>query len=160
MFAAEGLASSGGIPYPHRGLVFLLRAARLHFYPVTNAATRVDAAMSHHAVLILSSDPLPAALLGAAVELAGHTPHFARAGESPRAALLRLRPNVVFVDCDHVEACADSFLGPAIMTGARVILIRSPRSARDLDTLSGHGQLTVLGLPFAEGELARLLEEE
>ena len=141
-------------------MVFLLRPAPLHFFPVTNAATRVDAAMSHHAVLILSSDPLPAALLGAAVELAGHIPHFARTGESPRAALLRLRPNVVFVDCDHVEACADSFLGPAIMTGARVILIRSPRSTRELGTLAGHGQLTVLELPLADSELARLLRDE
>ena len=116
--------------------------------------------MSHHAVLILSSDPLPAALLGAAVELAGHGPSFPRDGEPPRAALLRLRPDVVLVDCEHEDACTESFIGPAIMTGARVILVRSPGSTRELGALAGHEQLTTVGLPFEEGELARLLNGE
>ena len=81
--------------------------------------------MSHHAVLIVAADPLAAALLGAAVEHGGSAPHFPQAGEAPRAALLRLRPRLVLVSCDHTEACSDGFIGPALMTGARVLLIQT-----------------------------------
>src|SRR3954471_24023298 len=63
-----------------------------------------DDEVSRQAVLIISSDPLAAALLGAAVELAGHQPHFVRTEERARAALLRARPRLVLVDCDHDEA--------------------------------------------------------
>src|SRR4029077_4532677 len=56
--------------------------------------------VSRNVVLVLSSDPLAAALPGAAIELAGHAPTFQQADESPRGALLRLRPALVVIDCD------------------------------------------------------------
>ena len=48
--------------------------------------------------LVLSDDPLAAALVAAAIEHYGVRPVFAAAGESPRDALRRLRPRVVLVD--------------------------------------------------------------
>ena len=70
-------------------------------------------------VLIFSEDPLAAALLGAAVETAGFRPAFPAHGDAPRDALLRVRPGLVLVECDHAGACAPSFVGPALMTGPR-----------------------------------------
>jgi hypothetical protein len=115
--------------------------------------------VSPHAVLVLSSDPLAAALLGAAVELAGHVPSFSREGELPRAALLRLRPRLVLVDCDHEDACSDAFVGPAIMTGARVLLFRSRRSSRDVTDLAARMQVPVVELPLQGDRLTRVLGE-
>lgn len=110
-------------------------------------------------VLVFSSDPLAAALLGAAVELAGHLPHFMREGDSARAALLRVRPQLVLVDCDHEEACSDEFIGPAIMTEARVLLFRSRRSQRDMTELSDRLKLRVVELPAEHEALTNLLQD-
>ena len=110
-------------------------------------------------VLVLSSDPLAAALLGAAIELAGYAPQFPYATESSRAALLRARPRLVVVDCDHQEACSDAFIGPALMTGSRVLLFRSPRTRRDVRELSTRIGLRVAELPMEHEPLSRVLRQ-
>ncbi len=115
--------------------------------------------MTRQAVLILSSDALSAALLGAAVELAGHAPHFAQTDEPPRTALLRIRPRLAVIDCDHEEACSDEFVGPALMTGARVLLFRSHRSKRDISEFASRLELRVADMPVDHDALTRLLNE-
>ncbi len=79
--------------------------------------------MSTLDVLVLTSDAFGSALLGAAVEFSGHRPVFPLVRESARAALVRVRPRVVLVETAHEEAGNESFLGPAIMTGARPLLV-------------------------------------
>jgi hypothetical protein len=113
--------------------------------------------VSRHDVLIFSTDPLAAALLGAAVELAGHVPHFAQPGEGARAALRRIRPHAALVDCDHAEACSDAFIGPAIMTGARVQLISSPHTRRDARELARRLGLSIAELPTNDETLSDFL---
>ena len=115
--------------------------------------------MSRSAVLIFSYDPLAAALLGAAVEFAGHAPFFAKHDEASRAALLRVRPQLVIIDCDHEEACSDEFVGPALMTGARAILFRSRRTKRNIGEFAKRLDLPVVDMPADHGELSRLLSE-
>lgn len=115
--------------------------------------------VSRHAVLIFSFDPLAAALLGAAVELASHVPHFARQGEAARSALLRVRPQLVLIDCDHEESCSDEFVGPALMTGARVILFRSRRTERDMSEFAERLSLRTIDMPAEHDDLTRLLRE-
>jgi hypothetical protein len=110
-------------------------------------------------VLVLSSDPLAAALLGAAIELAGYAPHFPSSSESPRTALLRARPRLVVVDCDHEEACSDGFIGPALMTGSRVLLFRSPRTRREVSELSTRIGLRVAELPMEHEPLSQMLRQ-
>lgn len=118
-----------------------------------------DGDVSRHDVLILSADPLSAALLGAAVELAGHAPSFPQSSEGARAGLIRLRPRVVLVDCDHDEACSEEFIGPALMTGARVQLFRSSRTRRDASELARALGLTVAWLPMEHHAFATLLHQ-
>jgi hypothetical protein len=113
--------------------------------------------VSRHAVLIFSADPLAAALLGAVVELAGLAPHYVQEGEAARAALLRIRPPIILADCDHEESCAESFIGPAIMTGAQVALVCSHRTVRDIGDLATRMHLTVLDLSRDHQELDRFL---
>ncbi|MEO5817374.1 MAG: hypothetical protein ABIT20_19050 [Gemmatimonadaceae bacterium] len=115
--------------------------------------------MTRHAVLVLSSDALAAALLGAAVELAGHVPHFARQAEPARAALLRVRPRLVLIDCDHEESCTDEFVGPAIMTGGKVLLFRSRRTEHDRAEFAERLSLRVIDMPLDHTTLTAILQE-
>jgi DNA-binding response OmpR family regulator len=115
--------------------------------------------VSRHAVLVLSSDALAAALLGAAVELAGHVPHFARQGEPARTALLRVRPRLVLIDCDHDESCTDEFVGPALMTRGKILLFRSRRSEHDRSAFAERLSLRVIDMPLDHAALTTLLEE-
>ena len=115
--------------------------------------------MSGSAVLVLSSDPLAAALLGAAIELQGHTPAFLQADESPRSALLRVRPQMVVVDCDHEDGCSESFIGPAMMTGSRVVLFRSHRTRRDVSEMVDRLGIRTVGMPDEQESLTSLLHD-
>jgi hypothetical protein len=115
--------------------------------------------VSRHAVLVFSSDPLAAALLGAAIELAGHAPSFPQADEPARDALLRVRPRLSVIDCDHLEACSDEFIGPALMTGSRVLLFRSRRTQRDAGELAGRLGLQVVDMPTRHETLTQVLRE-
>ena len=116
--------------------------------------------MTRSAVLIFSEDPLAAALIGAAVELIGFAPAFATDGASPRGALIRVRPRLVLVDCAHEGACGPSFIGPALMTGARVVLLGSRHSRRDPRALAASFGVRALTLPADVDAIAGLLRAE
>jgi DNA-binding NtrC family response regulator len=115
--------------------------------------------VDQHAVLIYSADALAAALLGAAVELAGHAPHYARQGEPARSALLRVRPKLILIDCDHEETCSDEFVGPALMTNAEVLLFRSHRTTKDMAEFAQRLSLRIVDMPLEHATLTRLLRE-
>lgn len=108
-------------------------------------------------VLILSTEPLAGALLGAAVELAGFAPVFPAGEESPRDALRRVRPAVVLIDCDHEDACTDAFFGPAMMLGARAAVFTSTRSRRVLAPIAEQFGVRAFGMPIELDELAEIL---
>jgi len=116
--------------------------------------------VTRSAVLIFSEDPLAAALVGAAVELIGCHAAFATDGEPPRSALIRVRPRLVLVDCDDEGACGPSFIGPALMTGARVVLVGSSRSRRDPRTLAASFGLRAMTLPADVDAIRSLLVAE
>ena len=121
--------------------------------------------MSPLDVLVLTADALGSALLGAAVELSGHRPRFPLPRESARAALLRLRPRVVLVECAHQEAGNDGFLGPAIMTGARPILVytgghKDPTGLAAARALAARLEVPLCILPEESDQLGRLLDAE
>jgi hypothetical protein len=128
----------------------------LGFFVVVAAAPDVKRSV----VLIFSEDPLAAALIGAAVELVGFEPAFPTDGELPRDALLRERPGLVLVDCDHDAACAPSFFGPAQMTGARVMLVGSRRTRRDAADVASRFGLRAITLPADLHTVADLLRAE
>ena len=115
--------------------------------------------MSRDPVLVLSADPLAAALLGAAIELAGLAPRFPHPDEAARAALLRIRPSLVLIDCDHEDGCSDAFIGPALMTGSRVLLFKSRRTRRDVTELTGRLGVRVMDMPMEHESLTQVLHQ-
>jgi hypothetical protein len=113
--------------------------------------------VSSNAVLVLSSDPLAAALLGAAIELEGHSAEYPQADETPRAALMRVRPHWVVVDCDHEDGCSEAFIGPAMMTGSQVVLFRSRRTKRDVSEMAERLGVRTVEMPDEHESLTSLL---
>ncbi len=116
--------------------------------------------MAARSVLVMSTDALAAALLGALVEIEGYTPHFLRDGEGAREALRRVRPHVAVVECDYPEACSAAFLGPAKMMGTRVILFGRPGLAAAMRECAERFQLLTLAMPPAPGALGRAFSDE
>jgi hypothetical protein len=133
-------------------------AALSAYSPRRNDTTSSDD-VRRFAVLIFSSDPLAAALIAAAIELAGHAPHFAQPGESAREALRRVRPGLVLIDCDHAESCSDEFIGPALMMKARVLLFKSKRTERDVREFAERLKLRVVSLPMEYEDFQATLQE-
>ncbi|CAA9297564.1 MAG: hypothetical protein AVDCRST_MAG11-601 [uncultured Gemmatimonadaceae bacterium] len=115
--------------------------------------------MEASSALVLSTDALAAALLGALVELEGYAPRFAHADEPARDALRRLRPAVVLIDCGWAEACGAAVIGPATMIGVRVLLFGRPAVAHVVRACAEEFGVPVLALPPAPGELRQALAE-
>lgn len=99
------------------------------------------------AALTLSRDPLAAALVAAAAELAGFRPEFAHAGETLRATLLRVRPSHVLLDCDDPDLRDAAVLGPALMTGARLFYYGSAHGVADVRLFAARHQVRLIVLP-------------
>jgi DNA-binding NtrC family response regulator len=114
--------------------------------------------MTASEILIVATDPLAGALLGAAVELAGYAPVFPREGESAREALRRSKPCAVLVDCDSDDACGEAFFGPAMMMGASIAIFTSSRSRRALQPIADEYGVRVFDLPIDFAELKALLD--
>jgi len=132
------------------------RAVSPPLYPLPLAASQfVSSAPS---ALIISTDALLAALLGAVVETLGYAAAFPGDGEPPRLALGRLRPALVLVDCADDESCANGILGPATMLGAGLVLFGDVASTDRRQELATHHAAALLTLPTTWQEIAETIE--
>jgi hypothetical protein len=97
--------------------------------------------------LIVSTDALGAALLGAATELAGF--RVAYLGETENAAdgIRRVKPLTVLVDATHPIATDAASLGPALMTGAAVVFYGQADRLRDVRVVAATAHASVIALP-------------
>ena len=100
-----------------------------------------------HAVAIVSSDPLLAALVGAAVELIGYRAAFPRANESGAEALTRMRPAFVLIECDDAWLDDEPLLGRALMTGARLFLFGRERDVERHSAMMARYGMASIELP-------------
>lgn len=109
------------------------------------------------AALILSPDPLGAALLAAAVELAGFRVDFAIPGEGGADAVRRVKPRIVLVDCQDERLRDEGLVGPAIMIGAWIFLYGTRDGLRDMSVIASRHGAEVIALPEDIERLAPLL---
>lgn len=110
-----------------------------------------------YAVAIVCADPLLAALLGGAVELAGFRATFSRPDETEYEALRRVRPAAVLIDCEHPASSDDTLLGRALMTGARLFLFGRAEAVEALRPVATRYRIEVLTLPDDVSRLPQLL---
>src|SRR5579864_6712632 len=109
-------------------------------------------------VLILSSEPFAAALVGALLKLDDLEPAFAQPGESPEDAMLRVRPILaVLVDVVLDVAQSDLFLARAKRANAQVVLFAGRSDAAALRPWAQHRDIPLFALPADEERLRALL---
>jgi DNA-binding NtrC family response regulator len=98
-------------------------------------------------ILILSGDPVAAALLGALIETLGYSVRFAQPPERPEDSIRRVRPKVCLLDCEDPADCTDELLGRATMRGVSVVIFgRSEALERVREAAKQHA-LEVLLMP-------------
>ena len=98
-------------------------------------------------VLILSHDPVAAALLGGLVETLGFLVQFGRPPESADDSIRRLRPRICLVDCTEPESCRPEFFGRATMRGVCVIIFGTTAALERVREVARANNLEMLLMP-------------
>jgi hypothetical protein len=124
--------------------------------PATRRPTETE--LHNQIVLILSHDPLAAALLGGLVETLGYEVHFQHPPESPEATLRRVRAKVCLVDCADVYACREDFFGRATMRGVCVVIFGTREVLDRVRDLAAAHQIEMLLMPPDLSELDAVLQ--
>jgi DNA-binding NtrC family response regulator len=109
-------------------------------------------------ILILSTDAVAAALLGALVETLGYTVRFAAPTENADQSIRRARPRVLLVDCADAEACSRELLGRATMRGVSVIMFGTTHALGRVREMVHEHQLDTLLMPPHAADLRDTLE--
>jgi DNA-binding NtrC family response regulator len=113
--------------------------------PTSRRPTADDEPPGKHVVLILSVDPVAAALIGALVETLGYLIRFFSPPETADDAMRRARPAVVLVDCADPTLMNAELLGRATMRGISVVIFGAPEAIRRVgDLVTAHELGTVI----------------
>jgi DNA-binding response OmpR family regulator len=108
-------------------------------------------------LLIISTDPLVAALLGLWAEFAHYRPVFDQGEEPPQAAVERHRPGLLLVDIEHRDGASDTFLQRQRAAGRPVVLYGSERTREAVRSRAERHGLEWLVLPAERSALADTL---
>jgi CheY-like chemotaxis protein len=112
-----------------------------------------------HRVLVLSDEPVVAALVGLLVEVAGRTPVFASPGESSTDALERLRPlSVVLVDVAMGASHSDLFFAAAAKWGIGIAVFGPEMHAHEIAEIASTRAVPWFTMPPTAGQLATALD--
>lgn len=98
-------------------------------------------------LLILSHDPVAAALLGALVETLGYQVQFARPPETADDSIRRVKPRICLVDCTDPDSCRAEFFGRATMRGICVIIFGTPAALEAVRELARADNIEMLFMP-------------
>ena len=110
-------------------------------------------------VLVLSDQPLVAALIGMLVELVGFVPAFAGVGELPEEALRRVRPLVVvLLDAELGAARSDLFFAQAAKRKVGLAVFGPTGSERQLAAIARQRGVPCVEVPASSTAFAHLLE--
>jgi DNA-binding NtrC family response regulator len=112
-----------------------------------------------HVVLILSSDAVAAALLGALVETLGYLVRFYHPPEPPDDALRRERPTVALVDCEDPTVMNEELLGRARMRDISVVMFGSADAIRHVRQIAQEHHLDTLLMPTSLDALDETLRK-
>jgi DNA-binding response OmpR family regulator len=104
--------------------------------------------MAEVQILVVAEHAMIGALLGALVELAGHRPLFAEAREGADAAVDRLRPDLVLLDCEHAASYDDHLYSTCRDVNSRVILFGSSLSASEVERYAARRGVASITLPI------------
>ena len=132
-------------------------AATIRDSKSTSRSPDRDSPAGQHVVLILSSDAVAAALLGALVETLGYLVRFYHPPDHPDDALRRERPTVALVDCEDPTVMNDELLGRARMRGVSVIIFATAHALSRMQRLASEHEIETLLMPTTLDRLDEML---
>jgi DNA-binding NtrC family response regulator len=112
-----------------------------------------------HGVLILSSDAVAAALLGALIETLGYLVHFYHPSETPDDAMRRAKPSIAMVDVDDPGVMNRETLGHARMRGSSVVIFGSGAALQRVQQLVVEQALESVLMPASVADLDSTLRK-
>jgi DNA-binding NtrC family response regulator len=104
-------------------------------------------------VLILSTDVVAAALVGALVETLGYLVRFFTPPETADEALRRTRPAVAMIDCEDPTLVNTELLGRARMRGISVLMFGTATAIQQVRDLAEEHELDAVIMPASLEEL-------
>ena len=110
-------------------------------------------------MLILSTDAVAAALLGALVETLGYLVRFFHPPETPDDAMRRERPSIAMVNCEDPTYLNGEVLGRARMRGVSVVMFGSEDALRRVRQIAAEHQFETLLMPTSADELDETLRK-
>jgi CheY-like chemotaxis protein len=113
--------------------------------------------MSSRLALVISTDPLTAALLGLLLQLE-QVPVVYEVGDEVLQALFdRVRPTLVLVDVDHPDGFSDVFMAHAQERGARVVAYSPRRLMEDVRESAAARGVGWFALPTVRATFAAVI---
>lgn len=117
--------------------------------------------MSHtnpSTILVIAKEPLIQTLMCSLVDLSGHKATQPLADETVAAAIGRVRPQLLLLDCEHDCACEQEAYDAAADVGAEVLLFTPARTNDEVaDFARGRG-LRSMALPIRLHEFSQTLQ--
>lgn len=114
--------------------------------------------LSKQTILILAKEEVISALLGAMVELDGLGPVFPPADERPMAAIRRLRPDLLLLDCEHELLWDADAMRCISATGTRLLLFSAMRSQSEIEELAMRHRAAAFALPVSFHDFAERVD--
>jgi DNA-binding response OmpR family regulator len=105
--------------------------------------------------LVISTDPLTAALLGLLLQLEQVPVVYHEGdGEPLDVVFERVRPTVVLVDVDHPDGFSEAFTVRARSAGARVVAFSPTLETAEVEGRAAERGVSCLGLPTVRADFA------
>lgn len=158
----SGATNVSGMPSKVKGAAGLSRAVR--YCPATDERLRFSAHVTanHYRptpsrALVVSTDPLVGALIGAAVELAGLEVSYPAEGQDARDGLRTVRPTHLLLESDDPSVRDEMLLGNALMFGTRILVFGSDRQIAAVESLAERYRASFIVLPRDVDRLPEIL---
>jgi DNA-binding NtrC family response regulator len=109
-------------------------------------------------ILVIAKAALIQTLMCSLVELSGHNATQARGSETVTAAIQRVRPDLLLLDCEHDCACEQEAYDAAVSVGAEVLLFTPARTNDEVADFARVRGLRSMALPIRLHEFSETLE--
>ena len=108
-------------------------------------------------ILVLAKEPLIQTLMCSLVDLSGHRAAQPRSDESVAAAIARVRPRLLLLDCEHDSACEEEVYAAAAGVGAQVLVFTPSRTHAEVADFAAERGLRSMALPIRLREFSETL---
>lgn len=109
-------------------------------------------------ILVIAKEPLIQTLMCSLVDLSGHRAAQPLGDETVGAAIQRVRPSLLLLDCEHDCACEEEAYEMAANVGAHVLLFTPSRSHAEVADIAAERGLRSMALPIRLHEFSETLQ--